>query len=60
MDHAAVEYLHKLLSPENQYKIAAALRKYQAGEQDRAADFNWALQRLIKKLYSQGQGIVVK
>ena len=49
VDDAAVEYLHKLLSPENQDKIAAALRKYQAGEQDRVADFNRALQRRISE-----------
>ena len=47
VDRAAVEYLHKLLSPENQDKIAAALRQYQAGEQDRVADFNRAVQRRI-------------
>ncbi|MCI8477854.1 MAG: recombinase family protein [Oscillospiraceae bacterium] len=49
VDHAAVEYLHKLLSPKNQDKIAAALRQYQAGEKDRVADFNKALQRRIKE-----------
>ena len=49
VDNAAVDYLHKLLSPENQNKIAAALRKYQAGEQDRVADFNRAIQRRIKE-----------
>lgn len=49
VDDAAIEYLHKLLSPENQDKIAAALRKYQAGEQDRVADFNRALQRRIRE-----------
>lgn len=49
VDNAAVEYLHKLLSPENQDKIAAALRKYQAGEQNRVEDFNRALQRRIKE-----------
>ena len=49
VDNAAVEYLHKVLSPENQNKIAAALRKYQAGERDRVANFNRALQRRIKE-----------
>lgn len=53
VDSAAVDYLHKLLSPENQDKIAAALRKYQDGEQDRVADFNRAVQRRIKE--KQGQ-----
>lgn len=47
VDNAAVDYLHKLLSPENQDKIADALRKYHAGEKDRVADFNRALQRRI-------------
>lgn len=49
VDNAAVEYLHKLLSPENQDKIATALRKYQAGEQNRVEDFNRALQRRIRE-----------
>ena len=49
VDKSAVEYLHKLLSPENQDKIADALRKYQAGEQDRVADFNRAVQRRIQE-----------
>lgn len=31
VDKAAVDYLHKLLSPGNQDKIAAALRQYQPG-----------------------------
>lgn len=53
VDNAAVDYLHKLLSTENQDKIAAALRKYQDGEQDRVADFNRAVQRRIKE--KQGQ-----
>ena len=49
VDNAAVEYLHKLLSSENQDKIAVALRKYQAGEQNRVEDFNRALQRRIRE-----------
>ena len=49
VDHAAVEYLHKLLSPENQDKITLALRQYQAGESDRAKDFNKAIQRRIRE-----------
>ena len=49
VDNAAVEYLHKLLSSENQDKIAAALRKYQDGEQNRVEDFNRALQRRIRE-----------
>ena len=49
VDKAAVEYLHKLLSPKNQDKIAAALRQYQAGEKSRVEDFNKALQRRIRE-----------
>ena len=48
VDKAAVDYLHKLLSPENQDKIAAALRQYQAGEKNRVEDFNKALQKRIE------------
>lgn len=49
VDKAAVEYLHKLLSPENQDKIAAALRQYQAGEKNRVEDFNKAIQWRIRE-----------
>ncbi len=49
VDKAVVEYLHKLLSPKNQDKIAAALRQYQAGEKDRVADFQRALQQRINE-----------
>ena len=48
VDDAAVKYLHKLLSPENQDKIAA-LRQYQAGEKNRVEDFNRAVQRRIQE-----------
>lgn len=37
VDKAAVNYLHDLLSPENQQTIMAALREYQDGEQGRIA-----------------------
>lgn len=49
VDKAAVEYLHKLLSSENQDKIAAALRQYQAGEKGRMEEFNRALQKRIRE-----------
>jgi len=39
VDKAAIEYLHELLSPENQQKIMVALRHYQNGEQGRMDDF---------------------
>lgn len=48
VDKAAVDYLHKLLSLENQDKIAAALRQYQAGEKNRVEDFNKALQKRME------------
>ena len=48
VDKAAVDYLHKLLSSENQDRIAAALRQYQAGEKNRVEDFNKALQKRIE------------
>lgn len=49
VDKAAVEYLHKLLSPENQDKITAVLRQYQAGERGRMEEFNRALQKHIRE-----------
>ncbi|WP_300775526.1 recombinase family protein [uncultured Acetatifactor sp.] len=49
VDKAAVEYLHELLSPEKQDRIADALRQYQAGESNRAADFTRAIQRRINE-----------
>lgn len=53
IDKAAVDYLHHLLSPDNQEKIAAALRQYQAGEKGRIDDFNAVLQKKIDE--KQGQ-----
>ena len=53
VDKAAVDYLHKLLSPENQDKIAAALRQYQAGEKNRVEDFNKALQKRIQAKHGE-------
>lgn len=49
VDRAATEYLQNLLSPENQDTITAALRQYQAGEQNRVRDFNKALQKRIQE-----------
>ena len=46
---AAVEYLRKLLPPENQDWIAVALRQYQAVKKNRMKDFNLALQRRIRE-----------
>lgn len=48
VDDSALSYLHDLLSPENQKTIAAALRAYQDGEKDRAAQFNSAIRKQIK------------
>ena len=49
VDRAAVEYLHELLSPKNQERIADALRLYQSYEKNRVQDFNRALNRRIKE-----------
>lgn len=43
VDNRAIRYLHELLSPSNQAKIAAALRIYQDGEKGHMEDFNKAL-----------------
>ena len=48
VDRAVIEYLHDLLSTENQDKIAAALRQYQAGEGSRMEEFKEALQQRIE------------
>ena len=47
VDSAAVQYLKELLSPENQKKIAAALRQYHAGERNQIEDFNKAIKKRI-------------
>lgn len=39
VDTASINYLRDLLSPENQDKIANALRRYPDGENDRVKDF---------------------
>lgn len=53
VDQAAIEYLHKLLSPENQDRITDALRGYQAGEKGRIDDFNAVLRRKIAEKQKQ-------
>lgn len=47
VDNAARKYLQELLTPDNQMKVAVALRRYNAGEQTRAADFNNAIKKEI-------------
>ena len=53
VDNAATVYLQELLSPENQKKIAAALRKHQTEESGRVVEFNAAIKRKIAE--KQGQ-----
>ncbi len=45
VDKAAIEYLHSLLSPANQQRIADALREYAAGERSRTEEFNAGIRR---------------
>lgn len=47
VDIAAKNYLHELLSIENQMIIAVSLRRYQAAVQHSADDFNKAIQKEI-------------
>ena len=53
VDTAAIHYLRHLLSPENQDKIANALRRYQDGENDRVKDFYLILKRKIQEKQNQ-------
>lgn len=53
VDGAAVDYLHELLSPENQQRITDALRAYQAGEGSRMEEFNEALKKRIEGKQAQ-------
>lgn len=53
VDAAAINYLHDLLSPENQQTIMTALRKYQDGEQGRMTEFKAALRKRIAEKQSQ-------
>ena len=49
VDNAAREYLVKLLSEENQQRIAAAMRSYKGAERDRIEDFNAILKSRIEE-----------
>lgn len=53
VDAAAVAYLQELLSEDNQEKIAAALRRYQAGEGGRMEEFRAALDKRIQEKRAQ-------
>lgn len=53
VDNAAIDYLHTLLSPANQDRIAAALRSYSAGERDRAEEFNAGIRHDIAERQKQ-------
>lgn len=53
VDAAAVAYLQELLSEDNQSKIAAALRRYQAGEGGRMEEFRAALNKRIQEKRAQ-------
>ncbi len=48
VDRAAIQYLHELLSEENQRSIAKAMRQYQAGEGSRMEEFKAALEKRIR------------
>lgn len=47
VDHAAVKYLHELLSEENQKVISDALREYRNGEGSRMEEFKAVLKKRI-------------
>ena len=47
VDKAALDYLHTLLAPGSQERIAASLRQYQADHQEVAKDFSRAIQRRL-------------
>lgn len=53
VDKAAEDYLEKLLSPENQQRIADAMRAYKGAEKERINDFNAILKSRIEE--KQGQ-----
>lgn len=53
VDRAALNYLHDILSPENQDRIATALRQYQDGAKSRLDDFNTMLRRKIEEKQQQ-------
>lgn len=53
VDKAAIEYLHELLSDENQERISRALREYKSGERERIEDFNAILRQKIDEKQSR-------
>ena len=53
IDRAALDYLHTLLSPDNQQRIAVAMRIYQAGEGSRMEEFKAALANRIRQKQAQ-------
>lgn len=53
VNYAAKKYLNDLLNEENQKKIVAALRKYQAGEGSRMEEFYHVLNSKIKEKQDQ-------
>ncbi len=53
VDKAAVEYLHTLLTEENQASIADAMRKYQASEGNRMEEFKAVLKQRIDEKRQQ-------
>lgn len=53
VDKAAIDYLHDLLSPENQQKIMLALRQYQSGERGRMDEFKAVLSKRIAEKQRQ-------
>lgn len=58
VDAAAYNYLHTLLSDENQARITAALRQYQAGEGSRMEEFKQALAKRIAEKQSQYKALL--
>ena len=58
VDAAAYNYLHTLLSDENQARIAAALRQYQAGEGSRMEEFKQALAKRIAEKQRQYKALL--
>lgn len=58
VDAAALRYVQQLLTPENQQKIADALRHYQAGAGSRMTEFRQALKKRMKEKQSQYDALV--
>ena len=53
VDKAALQYLHDLLTEENQQRITQAIRKYQAGDGARMDEFKAVLQKRIAEKRQQ-------